>query len=647
MQLVYVGTAVNERKAFESLADVLHQGVSALLIDLTTIVWGCGFLTESIQDIMQRHDLWDTTRSPAQHCLLHIHSMLKSIIDACTKSSLPRRQPLRSTTVSCAHAILNGQKPTHTEIDDIDWDFDNCMSKEDLDRELEEFWSIFTEEDRAKVEIAREQLKLDPRFGDPRMTFPIPVKQDVQFIVALYKPMHRFMNWTGKLHKEDEDINSVKRYLDSIMYKEYLPAVTLTFSQTINGCFSKPGFFEPTNGIILMVSKESVSFYQCFRVFWECLKQQCMLLQQLQYCQDEVETLIQSTCSQFIEQLGTKVKDLLTCKSPSNDDLFSAASYSFAQHFEITNIYQQLLKGKSELLLKKEILLFEKLKQDRSFHPNELISNPRTIKHIAYLYSNIVKTMDELAMLFEVRGQDVYVHQNLRMSTNFALSHQAVLETVQGLKDRYLFTLRAEIRCRLFYYLDLAFREGRYAIQRDSPQPDTYITKLITDISRFTSDIHSVFDSEGCSLEGSEFSGQECKFVLDGIDTIMQDIMITNLRYVRTLNLNGVKKVLVGIRALEQALAILGCGARLNQAKSYYEFLLSGDYPRMVEMFGEAAFSAMQWQCLLDTVETLEGMGEYVEASAEVDAVSKKRDKENAKIRLKYLVEEQKRVITA
>ena len=372
-----------------------------------------------------------------------------------------------------------------------------------------------------------------------------------------------------------------------------------------------------------------------------------MLLQQLQYCQNEVETLIQSTCSQFIEQLNVKVKDLLTCKSPSNDDLFSAVSYSFAQHFEISSVYQQLLKGKNELLFKKEILLFEKLKQDRSLHPNELISNPRTVRHIAYLHSNIGMTIEELATLFELKGQDVYVQQNLKMSTNFALSHQAVLESILGLKERYLFTLRAELRCRLFYYLDLAFREGNYVIQRDTPQPDAYITKLIADMSRFTSDIHSAFDEEGCGLENPEYSGQECKFVLDGIDAIMQDILITNLRYVRTLNLNGIKKILIGIKALEQALAILGCAARLDHAKIYYEFLLSGDYSKMVEVFGEAMFSAMQWQCLLDTLEVLEGTSEYKEAYIETDVSSVKRDKENAKIRLKYLVEEQKRAIAA
>lgn len=267
MHLVYVGTVISERKSFESLADVLHEGISDLLIDLATITWGCGFLTESIQDILQKHDMWDSMRSPAQHCLLHIHSMLKSITEACTKSSLPRRQPLRSTTVSCAHAILNGQKPTHTEIDDIDWDFDNCVSKEELDKELEDFWAIFTEEDRAKVEIAREQLKLDPRFGDPRMAFPIPVKQDTQFIVALYKPMHQFMTWTNQLHKDDEDVKSVKQHLEYVMYKEYLPALTSTFSQTINSCFSKAGFFEPTSGVVLAVNNE----LYLLLVFWSVL----------------------------------------------------------------------------------------------------------------------------------------------------------------------------------------------------------------------------------------------------------------------------------------------------------------------------------------------------------------------------------------
>lgn len=264
---MYVGTVISERKSFESLADVLHEGISTLLIDLATITWGCGFLTESIQDILQKHDMWDSIRSPAQHCLLHIHSMLKSITEACTKSSLPRRQPLRSTTVSCAHAILNGQKPTHTEIDDIDWNFDNCVSKEELDKELEDFWAIFTEEDRAKVEIAREQLKLDPRFGDPRMAFPIPVKQDTQFIVALYKPMHQFMTWTSQLHKDDEDVKSVKQHLEHVMYKEYLPALTSTFSQTINSCFSKAGFFEPTSGVVLAVNNDLylfISVLECF-----------------------------------------------------------------------------------------------------------------------------------------------------------------------------------------------------------------------------------------------------------------------------------------------------------------------------------------------------------------------------------------------
>lgn len=370
-----------------------------------------------------------------------------------------------------------------------------------------------------------------------------------------------------------------------------------------------------------------------------------MLLRQLQYCQNEMEILIQSTCTQFIEQLNAKVKDILTCKSPSNDDLFSSVSYSFAQHHEISSVYQRLLKGERELLFEQEILLFEKLKQDRSLHPNELISNPRTVKHTAYLHLNVAKTIDELAGLFEVRGQDVYIPQNLRMSTNFALSHQTVLESILDLKDRYLFTLRAELRCRLFYYLDLAFREGHYVIQRDTPQPDAYITKLVADMSRFTTDIHSAFDEEGGKLGRPEFSGQEYQFVLDGIDATMQDIMITNLRYVRALNLNGVRKILIGIKALEQALAILGCAARLEHAKTYFECLLSGDYSKMVEVFGEAMFSAMQWQCLLDTVETLESASEYKETGGEAET-SMKRNQENAKIRLKYLIEEQKRVIT-
>ena len=286
--------------------------------------------------------------------------------------SSPRRQPLRSTTIACAHAILNGQKVTHTEMDDIDWDFDNCIPKEELDKELENLWSIFTEEDRTKVEMAREQLHLDPRFGDPRMAFPIPVKQDIQYMVALYKPVNAFMGWTRKLYKEDERIKSVKECLEDVMQKEYLPTLTLTFSQAISNSFSKPGSFESTHDTVLM----------CFKVFWKCVQEQCQLLQQLQYCNEEIETLLQSTCSQFIEQLNLRVKDALTCKSPSNDELFSAISYAFAQHFEISSVYQQLLKGRHELLFKKETVLFEKLKQDRSLHYNELITNPRIIKQL-------------------------------------------------------------------------------------------------------------------------------------------------------------------------------------------------------------------------------------------------------------------------
>ena len=133
-----------------------------------------------------------------------------------------------------------------------------------------------------------------------------------------------------------------------------------------------------------------------------------------------------------------------------------------------------------------------------------------------------------------------------------------MLESIQDLKNRYLFTLRAELRCRLFYYLDLAFREGNYVNQRDVTQPDAYITKLISDMTRFIHEIHSVFGLGEHRLTASDFSGEECRFVLDGLNVIMEDILITNLRYVRGLDLNGVKKILIGIRALEQGLAILG-----------------------------------------------------------------------------------------
>lgn len=313
----------------------------------------------------------------------------------------------------------------------------------------------------------------------------------------------------------------------------------------------------------------------------------------------------------------------MSCKSQTNDELFSSVSYAFAQQEELKSLYVEALTTRSPLLAKKEILLLEKLKHDRSLHQNEITQTGRILKILSSLHLNCGQLLDLLARTFVKSETAVFVGAQ-RLSASFAVNYGAIVDTVADLQERFLFTLRAELRCHAFYYLDLAFREGLYVLPSPTQRPDFYITKLATDLVRFHADIRDSLVPEKCS------------FVVDGVEQVLEDLVITNLRYVRAINLNGVSKVLSGIATLEQALACMSPSPRLSSARLYYEMLLRADLPYTIEVFDGQGdlFTLMQWQCLLDTLSTLD-------ISLEGEA---RKEVENAKVRLKYLIEEQRSI---
>ena len=127
-----------------------------------------------------------------------------------------------------------------------------------------------------------------------------------------------------------------------------------------------------------------------------------------------------------------------------------------------------------------------------------------------------------------------------------------------------LMTLRVELRLKALHYLRLALTEGTYVVDAGALEPDSHVVDLNTDLTACNEMLKETITAE------------HQHFVLDGLDVLMDAVMIDGVRSVRAINRHGVTKMIRNILSLQQNLKnIVATPQRvdLERSKKFWEML--------------------------------------------------------------------------
>ncbi|CAJ0842913.1 15490_t:CDS:10 [Entrophospora sp. SA101] len=279
-------------------------------------------------------------------------------------------------------------------------------------------------------------------------------------------------------------------------------------------------------------------------------------------------------------------------------------SATWVQHEHVSEILYQYpyafddsvrTNQKRKALCDKETEIELRLKKNRQIRLSELIMDSKKLKALANMYHSLRWLV---AKIWELRGQVSKANLDDRSlakinrrwsSLNDAIGVNA---TFKQLAEQSLFTLRVELRCHALHFLDLATREGNYQLDYEAYEPDPYVIELNSDIVKFDESIASCL------------SAREHKFIFEGLDSLMQNVLINNATFLRNLNSNGVSKMTRNILALQQNLKNIVEVPKeisLDKSRIYYELYNIGP-TKMLEQIkkNEPIFTFEEYKLLLE-----------------------------------------------
>ncbi|CAG8559752.1 1079_t:CDS:10 [Racocetra persica] len=191
-------------------------------------------------------------------------------------------------------------------------------------------------------------------------------------------------------------------------------------------------------------------------------------------------------------------------------------------------------------------------------------------------------------------------NQNTGLSLTDEMTNRfdALLATFQQLAEQCLFTLRVELRCHVMYYIDLAMREGNYQLDYEAYEPDPHVLILNADMVKFEESI------------SSNLPLKEHRFMFEGLDALMEHVLVSNATYLRNLNNNGIMKMSRNVLALQQNLkniVDMPVEISLNKARLYYELYNSGPASMLAQIREQGAvFTFDEYKTMLEIMHKID-----------------------------------------
>jgi exocyst complex component 4 len=596
-----------------------------------------------------------------RNCLSAIHGEVKNWLSCMLHGSKTTSRIFTNSTVAITEALKdkkdsqsrgNGRAPLYQ--------FINVAEGSRVLAGILEPTAVLSAKDEEAARKLASMLVVDPfATGKQDSGHRSIVKPNLQYLAILYRPFAQLDGWLERLFPQDHEEAGPfidASFVEGVLSEEYLPAIENYAMQELTRAFNGTdallwhALTEPDAA--LAIGRGANSLLHCVSSFIGLLCQVTCVLHQIPGSQAECEQLMISLMNSFLDRCEAKFRDLVTNKAASDEGAaptFVAVSSTFVAHEALRQLLQQhsMLTGAEDetldgILARKESFLLEKLKSDRSLHRNEIIFDYRILRSIALMQRS-------LELLPQILGDSTFgsvpsfplfrpefrsnetgrlvsnffdgtARGVIPLSGDFDSRYNGFLLTVRKLSETCLFTLRTELRVHCFYFLDLAHREGNYALEEEAgDEPDAYVSSLAGDLIRF----------EALVTDWLPFSRYHV--VVDELDESLVGMLLADFRYIRALNAAGCHKLQTNVSTLEQILALISAGstAGMEPARQFYRLAAAGP-EKLIELAPhcEHKFALQHYQAIFDVY--------YRDSSGDAGL---QRTHNNQLVRLKYLLE--------
>jgi len=399
--------------------------------------------------------------------------------------------------------------------------------------------------------------------------------------------------------------------LDDFVLNVYLPQLeeksSVLFHQIITGHDS----FQ-TDPASLKLCDEPL--LRAFTQLIALINSLCAMLRTTPFHRENYSRLILSVIIRFYQRCSDKFSAIVSHKTLEASEGLLLVSSKWAQRTEISNCLSLLLKNNSESerssICSRESRIESEVLQEHTIPKEQLIGSIHDISFLAHLYRSITWYTEQLASLRTTAPEDPQSPDiagsptfpilpksaeddklQLPLSREMGMRFDALLKTYEQLAEMIIFTIRLDMRCRAIHYLHSAIRFGNYKIDQEDGDPDPHIIDLNNDLGKADESISSALPVK------------ERLFVFEGLETVMEDILLSNSRYIRFANVHGIKKVLRNVLALRQSIKTMSSwspDSEFKRARQYYGLFEKGPQALLDNVRKERAFSFEEYKAMLN-----------------------------------------------
>ncbi|KAJ9101966.1 hypothetical protein QFC20_005115 [Naganishia adeliensis] len=412
----------------------------------------------------------------------------------------------------------------------------------------------------------------------------------------LFQPYLSFVSSAKKvagISSLDDEAEVIGSFMDDFVVKVYLPQLEDKVSGifqaavTASSAFLSDIYWDTWSSHPVVKSATDVM---------SLVNSLCSMLSHTPFQRENYSRLIIGIIVRYYQHCSTHYRDLVTSGSYLAGDLPLAAIW--AQRDEIVACLEALQtttdSDSRRELLRQETRIELNMHSGKSVTEKDLIGGRAKIEALSQLYYSIrwlVSQLDRLKVVASDGTSPLAAKTTkrlsliptpvsntsppLELSTAMAQRFDAILSTYDQLGDLVLFTIRAELRCRMMHYCEVSMSKGNYRIENEADEPDPYILDLTADLG----ECHAVVSSN--------LPEEDVRFLFCGLGSLADQIMVSTGRYVRFATQFGVYKIQRNILAIQQTLRNITDGAEdaiLSRAQRYWQLYEIGPKAMLEEL---------------------------------------------------------------
>jgi exocyst complex component 4 len=459
---------------------------------------------------------------------------------------------------------------------------------------------------------------------------------DSRRVLAIFKPTCDFMEKMENIvsiSKGQDDISDFRVFLDDFICNIFLPQMEEKVMEYFHLYISGEDEFQAE-------LNESLYPWPLLKSSVACViitKGLCSTINDVPIHQEKFIYMIEEIINKYYEKCVLRFKALLSCdQSITNNDQTICSKWIkeeeiiqlLSQNSNLLNRSDLINKDLDGKLAKEELNIELGLKEDRSFERGELIFDYNKLEALANLNHSLewlvlqikrllsqnIKinktTLDEKIMSssssLEINdlmntnsNESLAMHQpksdkpiSLEISEEMQNRIVSILNNFQNLSEMCLYALRIELRCHAMFYLDLSFREGNFLLDNEIPEPDSYVFMLNKDLIKCEEIMKSILKPN------------KNRFLFNDLGSLMVNILMTNVKYIKCINKNGILRLGRNVRSIQQVLNSISGSyeSSMDIAKEYFELLDldSEEFMKKIEDNGQGPFTYEQLKFLLD-----------------------------------------------